>query len=78
MKKGLSIKTKVAISAIVFMGILTAAIAFAGYRLYYDNVMESYTTYADTVLDYAYSEAVEHSFGDMVAAREMPSMKREK
>ena len=72
MKKGLSIKTKVAISAIVFMGILTAAIAFAGYRLYYNSVMESYTTYADTVLDYAYSEAVEHSFGDMVAAREMP------
>ncbi len=72
MKKGLSIKTKVAISAIVFMGILTAAIAFAGYRLYYKSVMESYTTYADTVLDYACSEAAEHSFGDMIAARDMP------
>ena len=72
MKKGLSIKTKVAFSAIVFMGILTLVIASVGYTLYRDSVMESYTTYADTVLGYACSAAEEHDFGDMIAARDMP------
>lgn len=52
MKKGLSIKTKVAISAFAFMGILTFAIATVGYKLYRDSVMESYSSYADTVLKY--------------------------
>ena len=72
MKKRLSIKTKVAISAIAFMGILTLAIATVGYKLYRDSVMESYTTYADTVLEYAVHAAEEYSFGDMIAARQMP------
>ena len=49
MKKGLKITTNVALSAILFMGILTAAIAFIGYRLYHESVMESYETYADTI-----------------------------
>ena len=57
MKKGMSIKTKVAITAIVFMGVLTAVIAFVGYKLYHDNVMESYVAYSDTVLEYAYRTA---------------------
>ena len=72
MKKGMSIKTKVAITAIVFMGVLTAVIAFVGYKLYHDNVMESYVAYSDTVLEYAYRAAEEHGFGDMIASREMP------
>ncbi|MCR5808720.1 MAG: serine/threonine-protein phosphatase [Clostridiales bacterium] len=72
MKKRTSIKTKVAITAIVFMVILTAVIALVGYTLYRRSVMESYTTYAETVLEYAYRETVLYSFGDMIAAREMP------
>ena len=72
MKKGMKIKTKVALMAIAFMGILTAVIAVVGYKLYHDSVMESYITYADTVLEYAYRAAVKHSFGDMIAARDMP------
>ena len=72
MKKGVRITTKVALSAILFMGILTAAIATVGYKLYHDSVMESYTTYADTVLEYAYRAAVKYDFGDMLTARDMP------
>ncbi len=72
MKKGISIKTKVAITAILFMGILTAAIAVTGYKLYYASVMESYIDYADTVLEYAYREASEYDFGDMISNRDMP------
>ena len=72
MRKGMSIKTKVAITAIFFMGILTAAIAVIGYKLYYDNVTESFVTYADTVLEYAYRKTEKYSFGDMIAARDMP------
>ena len=72
MKKGMSIKTQAAISAIVFMGILTVAIAAIGYELYHDSVMESYVTYADTVLEYAYRASEKYSFADMIAARDMP------
>lgn len=72
MKKGLSLKTKTAFTVIFFMCILTAAIAFIGYKLYYDSTMESYTTYTDTVLEYAYRAAVKYSFGDMIANRDMP------
>lgn len=68
----MSIKTQAAISAILFMGILTAVIAAIGYKLYYDNVMESFTTYTDTVLEYAYRATVKYSFGDMIADRDMP------
>ena len=72
MKKGIGIKTKVAITAIVFMVLLTAVISLVGYTLYRSSVMESYRSYADTVLEYAYRMAVKYSFGDMIAAREMP------
>ena len=72
MKKGMSIKTKVAVTAILFMGILTAAIAVIGYKLYHDSVTENYITYADTVLEYAYRATLPYSFGDMIAERDMP------
>ncbi|WP_295157334.1 PP2C family protein-serine/threonine phosphatase [uncultured Ruminococcus sp.] len=72
MKYEMSIKTKTALTTIFFMGILTAAIAGIGYKLYYDNVMESYITYTETVLGYAYEATDEYSFGDMIAEREMP------
>ena len=72
MKQKLSIKVQVAISAILCMGILTVAISLIGYKLYHDNVMESYTSYADTVLEYAYRTTLPYSFGDMIARREMP------
>ena len=72
MKKGMGIKTKAAITAIFFMGILTAAIAVIGYKLYHDSVMENYITYSDTVLEYAYRAALRYDFGDMIARRDMP------
>lgn len=72
MKKGISIKTKVALTSILFMGILTAAVAVVGYKLYHDNVMESYRSYAKTVLEYAYRSTVDYSFGDMIKDRDMP------
>ena len=72
MKKGISIKTQAAMTTVFFMGILTVAVAVIGYKLYYDSVMESFTTYAETVLEYAYRAAVRYSFGDMIADRDMP------
>ncbi|MBQ3938116.1 MAG: serine/threonine-protein phosphatase [Clostridia bacterium] len=72
MKKGISIKTKVALTAIVFMAVLTAVIALIGYKLFHDSVMKNYVSYADTVLEYSYHAAEHYSFGDMIAAREMP------
>ena len=72
MKKGMKIKTKVALMAIAFMGILTAVIAVVGYKLYHDSVMESYVSYAETVLEYAYRSSEKYAFGDMIASREMP------
>ena len=72
MKKGISIKTQAAMTTVFFMGILTVAVAVIGYKLYYDSVMESFTTYAETVLEYAYRAAVKYSFGDMIADRDMP------
>ena len=72
MKKGMSIKTKAALTSILFMGILTAAVAVVGYKLYHDNVMESYRSYAKTVLEYAYRSTVDYSFGDMIKDRDMP------
>ncbi|MBR4549962.1 MAG: serine/threonine-protein phosphatase [Oscillospiraceae bacterium] len=68
----MSIKAKVAIHAIIYMGILTAVIAVFGYKLYYDSDMESYAIYADTVLEYAYRKAEDAGLGDMIAARDMP------
>ena len=72
MKKGMTIKTKVALMAIAFMGILTAVIAVVGYKLYHDSVKESYVSYAETVLEYAYRSSEKYAFGDMIASREMP------
>ena len=72
MKKGISIKTRAALAAVIFMCILTAVIAGIGYKLYRDSVMESYLTYTDTVLEYAYRASEKYSFGDMIAARDMP------
>ena len=72
MKKGMKIKTKVALMAIAFMGVLTAVIAGIGYELYHDSVKESYVAYADTVLEYAYRASEKYAFGDMIASREMP------
>ena len=72
MKKGISIKTQAAMTTVFFMGILTVAVAVIGYKLYYDSVMESFTTYAETVLEYAYRAAVKYSFGDMIVDRDMP------
>ena len=68
----MTIKTKVALMAIAFMGILTAVIAVVGYKLYHDSVMESYVSYAETVLEYAYCSSEKYAFGDMIASREMP------
>ena len=72
MKKRNTIKIKVAVAAIIFMNILTFAIAFIGYKLYRDSVMESYITYTDTVLEYAYRASMKYEFGDMIADRDMP------
>ena len=66
------IRTKTALTTVLFMGILTAVIAFVGYRLYYNDIMDSFVNYADTVLEYAYRASVKYSFGDMIADREMP------
>ena len=71
-KKGVSIKTGVVISTVIFMGILTTAIATIGYKLYYNSVLESYVNYADTVLEYACHKAENYSFGDMITNRTMP------
>ena len=68
----MKIKTKVALMAITFMVVLTAVIAVVGYKLYHDSVKESYVTYAETVLEYAYRASEEYAFGDMIASREMP------
>ena len=62
--------------AIAFMGILTAVIAVVGYKLYHDSVMESYVSYAETVLEYAYRSSEKYVFGDMIASREMPFSSR--
>ena len=59
----MKIKTKVALMAIAFMVVLTAVIAGVGYKLYHDSVMESYVTYAETVLEYAYRASGEYAFG---------------
>ncbi len=70
--KGLSIKIKVALYAAVAIIALTAVVVFIGYRLYEQNVMDSYEKYTTTVLDYAYLVTEDNSFGDMIEDREMP------
>ncbi|MBQ9227637.1 MAG: SpoIIE family protein phosphatase [Eubacterium sp.] len=72
MKKGLSISAKTVMMTIGFMAILTVMIALIGYKLYYNSVMDSYSSYAETVLEYAYRAAEEYGFGEMIAERDMP------
>ena len=70
--KSLGIKAKVMLASVISITVLVVAIVFVGYRLFELEVMEHYEKYATTVLDYAYAEAGDYSFGDMIAAREMP------
>ena len=70
--KGLSIKIVTALYSAVVIVVLTIIIVIAGYGLYEKHVMEHYSKYTTTVLEYAYSVTQEYSFGDMIAAREMP------
>ncbi|WP_051688924.1 HD-GYP domain-containing protein [Butyrivibrio sp. AE2032] len=70
--KGLSIKIVTAIYSVAVIVVLTIITVIVGYRLYEKHVMEHYSKYTTTVLEYAYSVTKEYSFGDMIAAREMP------
>ena len=70
--KGLSIKVVTALysaAVIVFLTIITVVV---GYRLYENHVIEHYSKYTTTVLEYAYTVSNEYSFGDMITDREMP------
>ncbi len=69
---GISIKIVTAVYSAVVIIVLTIVIVVAGYSLYENHVMENYKKYATTVLEYAYTITEEYSFGDMIAAREMP------
>ena len=70
--KGISIKIVTAVYFFVVIIVLTIVITTVGYNLYEKSVMENYKKYATTVLDYASTVAEDYSFGDMIAAREMP------
>ena len=70
--KGLSIKIKVALAAVLSITILTVIIVTFSYQLFESNVMEKYGKYATTVLDYAYRVTEDYKFGDMIKNREMP------
>ena len=69
---GISIKIVTAVYSAVVIIMLTIVIVIAGYSLYENHVMENYRKYTTTVLEYAYTVADDYSFGDMIAAREMP------
>ena len=62
--------------AVMYSGIailiLTCVLVLIGYHLFRQNVERNYIKYATTVLEYAYTVTTEYSFGDMIAAREMP------
>lgn len=70
--KGLSIKVVTALYSAVVIIAVTTIIVLVGYSLYEKHVMDNYTKYTDTVLEYAYSVVRDYSFGDMIKAREMP------
>ncbi|MCR4643749.1 MAG: hypothetical protein K5697_17200 [Lachnospiraceae bacterium] len=70
--RGLSIKLIAVLYSVIVISVLTVVIVFTGYRLFEKNVRENYEKYVTTVLEYAYNVATEYSFGDMIAAREMP------
>lgn len=69
--KGISIKVVAALNAVVAIFVLTIVIVLIGFHLFRNSVMESYEKYVTTVLEYAYSIATDHGFGDMIAGREM-------
>lgn len=69
--KGLSIKYKVAVAAVLSIIVLTVVLVAFGYRLFESNVMDSYGKYATTVLEYAYRVTEDYKFGDMIKNREM-------
>ena len=69
---GISIKIVTAVYSAVVIIVLTIVIVIVGYNLYENHVMENYRKYTTTVLEYAYTVADDYSFGDMIAAREMP------
>ena len=60
---------------VVSILVLTIVTVCIGYHLFKKNVTENYEKYAVTVLENAYTITEEHSFGDMIAAREMPRMR---
>ena len=70
--KGLSIKIVTAVYSAVVIVVLTVIIVVVGYGLYERRVMDHYSKYTTTVLEYACSIADEYSFGDMIADRDMP------
>lgn len=70
--KGMSIKVAMALYSAIVIIVLTILIVVAGYSLYENHVKENYKKYVTTVLEYAYSITEDYSFGDMIAAREMP------
>ena len=71
-RKGLSIKIVAALYIVVAILVLTTVVVCIGYHLFKKNVTENYEKYAVTVLENAYIITEEYSFGDMIAAREMP------
>ena len=70
--KGISIKIATAIYFAVAIIVLTTVITIVGYNYYQNSVIENYMKYVTTVLNNAYTTAEDYSFGDMIAAREMP------
>lgn len=71
-RKGLSIKIVAALYIVVAILVLTTVVVCIGYHLFKKNVTENYEKYAVTVLENAYIITEEYSFGDMIAARDMP------
>ena len=71
-RKGLSIKLVAALYSVITISVLTIVVVFIGYHLFENNVRENYEKYAVTVLENAYIITTDYSFGDMIAARDMP------
>ncbi len=71
-RRGLSIKALAAVYSVIAIFGLASVVVLIGYHLFGINVERNYEKYATTVLEYAYTVSDEYSFGDMIAAREMP------
>ncbi len=71
-KHSISIKVVTAVYFFVVIIVLAYVIARVGYNYYENTVMDNYKKYTTTVLNYAYTVTEKYSFGDMIAAREMP------